>query len=184
MPVSTYLQFSSSTHNEPAQPLNPFQSDYNDMPDFLTSIPGMSFASPQVGWMACSGFGSDFMTAPVPIQQCTQPLPTPVAPVSQPQVQPHGQSQSGYIPIPQSSVHAGAAYMPTTPSTLSGSPPESVHGLVIRNPPHTVMHAAVEHPTFSSNSNGVFRPSFYEFQPGFAQATSGGWYPETSIFKK
>jgi hypothetical protein len=181
-PISTYLQFSTSVTHNPEQQLSQF-TEYNEMPDFLTQIPGMSFTTPQPGWMQCSGYGSDFMPAPVPMQLYAQPLATSVVPVAHLQHQADVMSHSAYIPATPSTL-AQPSYSAPTPSTLADSPPEHGHGLAIRTAPHTIMHAAIQHPTFSSNSNGVFRPSCYELEPGFAQATSGGWLPETRVFKE
>ncbi|KAK6439264.1 hypothetical protein LTR95_004520 [Oleoguttula sp. CCFEE 5521] len=164
-PIATYLQFSSSLYHDPGQ-LSSQCADFQNIPDFITTIPGMSFAQPHPGWMTSNGCGADFLT-PGTSHQAYAP---PVAPAPQPQIQPHAVIQPPYVP--------------TTPSSLSVTPPEyHTHGLAIRTVPHVnyaAMHAPpMQTPSFSSD--GPFRPSMWERYP-HVQATSGSTF-QTSIMR-
>ena len=153
--VPTYLQYASQHHQEPVYDLG--------VSDFMTMIPGMSFASPHQGWMSGSSYsGPDFFTSPTTVQQCTQPIPTPSAPPSQPQMQPQ--------PV----------YLPATPTHLVPPPTQMPPELAVR----TAQHAIVPpHPGFQHQPTGPFRPSAWELEPDFAQATSSMPF-QTSIFRK
>lgn len=160
--ISTYLQFGSSqTYHEPV-------GHYGAVDDFVTMIPGMSFASSPNGWLSASSYGSDFFAAPTPAQSCVQHLPTPVAAPVRPQIQPQVAPQQVYVP--------------PTPAELA--PPISLtHDLPIRPVPQAA-HAAIPMATYQHQlSGGPFRSSAYELEPGFVQATA---YrpPETAQFKK
>jgi len=160
--IPTYLQFGSSqTYHEPI-------GHYGAVDEFMTMIPGMSFASSPNGWLSASSYGSDFFAAPTPAQSCVQHLPTPVAAPVQPQLQPQ--------------VSCQPVYVPPTPSELA--PPISLsHDLPIRSVPHAT-HASLPMVTYQHHlPGGPFRSSAYELEPGFAQAMS--YRPlETAQFRK
>jgi len=157
MAVPTYLQYASHTHHEPVYDLR--------VSDLMTMIPGMSYANPHQAWMSNSSYaGSDcFAPAapPIQVQQCTQPLPTPVAHTPQPQIQPQ--------PV----------YVPATPTHLVAPPNQLPQEMAIR----TVTHATLAHPSFQHQIAGPFRPSAWELEPDFVQATSQMPF-QTSIFRK
>lgn len=155
-PVETYLQYASHTHNEPVYDLG--------VSDFMTMIPGMSYANPHQSWMSGStGYaGSDFFATPAPVQQCAQPLATPAAPALQPQIQ----SQPMYTATPTS-------YVPP--------PAQLPQELAIRTVPQASMQNL---PAYQPHSTGgPFRPSHYELEPDFVQATSAVPF-QTAIFRK
>lgn len=153
VPATTYLQYASQ---EP-------QGVYDlDVSDYMTMIPGMSYANPPSGWSSASTYSSDFFGASAPVQQCAQPVPTPSAPAPQPQLQP----QTIYIPAAQVQLVAPPTQMP--------------QDLAIR----TVTHAsAPAHTGFQHQLGGPFRPSVWELEPDFYQATSQMPF-QTSIFRK
>lgn len=153
--VPTYLQYASQPHHEPVYELG--------VPDFMTMIPGMSYANPHQAWMSSSNYtGSDFFVTPAPVQPCPQAVPTPAAPAPQSQIQP----QHMYVP----------------PATTHLVPPpiQMPQELPIR----TVPHAAIPpHHNFQDQLGGPFRPSAWELEPDFVQATSQVPF-QTSIFRK
>jgi len=130
------------------------------MPDFMTMIPGMSFVNPHQAWTSHSGYGSDFYTSSAPVQQCVPPTPTP-APPPQPQIQPQ------------------MVYVPATPTHLVAPPTQMPQEIAIR----TVPHASLAHTGFQHQLSGPFRPSAWELEDGFVQATSHVPF-QTSIFRK
>lgn len=146
--VPTYLQYASQHHEEPVYDLG--------VSDFMTMIPGMSYANPHQAWASSSSYGSDFFGPSV--QQCTQAIPTPSAPAPQPQ------------PV---YVHA-----PQTP--LVPPPTQMPQELAIRSVSHGTapQHVGIQH-----QLGGPFRPSAWELEPDFAQATSQMPF-QTSIFRK
>lgn len=150
--IPTYLQYASHTHSEPVYDLG--------VSDFMTMIPGMSFANPQQAWMSNSSYGSDFFTTSTPVQQCVPPVPTP-APAPQPQIQPQ--------PV----------YVTPAPNHLVAQPTQMSQEMVIR----TVPHGNVAHSGFQQQLSGPFRPSMWELEDGFVQATSQMPF-QTSIFRK
>ena len=153
--VSTYLQYASRPHQEPVYELG--------VSDFMTMIPGMSYANPHQGWMSSSSYaGSDFFTTPAPVQQCTQAIPTPSAPAPQPQMQ-----------------HQ-TVYLPATPTHLVAPPTQMPQDLAIRAVPHASMQL---HSGFQHQPTGPFRPSAWELEPDFAQQMSQMPF-QTSIFRK
>ena len=153
--VPTYLQYASHPYQEPAYDLG--------VSDFMTMIPGMSYANQHTGWISSSSYGdSDFYMNAAPVQPCAQVVPTPVDPVPQPQMQPQ------------------TVYMPTTQAHLVAPPLQMPQELAIRSvshtgiPPHLDIHDQV---------TGRFRPSTYQIKPEIIQATS--YMPfQTSIFRK
>ena len=150
--VPTYLQYESQPHHEPVYDLG--------VSDFMTMIPGMSYANPHQSWMSNSGYaGSDFFT---PTQHCTQPAATPSAPASQPQMQPQ--------PV----------YVPATPTPLVSPPTQMPQELAIRTVPHATMPP---HPGPQHQLGGPFRPSAWELEPDFIQAACHVPF-QTSIFRK
>lgn len=157
-PVETYLQYASQPHQEPVYDLG--------VSDFMTMIPGMSYANPHQGWMSGStGYGgSDFFATPAPVQQCAQPLAAPAAAVGPPQ--PQMQSQSMYT---------------ATPTQLVPPPVQFPQELAIRPATHATMQSmsAFQH----QSSGGPFRPSHWELEADFAHATSAVPY-QTAIFRK
>ena len=153
--VPTYLQYASQPHHEPVYDLG--------VSDFMTMIPGMSYANPHQGWMSSSSYGSsDFFATPGPVQQCTQAMPTPSAPAPQPQLQ-----------------HQ-TVYLPATPTQLVPPPNSMPQDLAIRTVPHATMQ---QHNGFQPQPTGPFRPSAWELEPDFVQATSQVQF-QTSIFRK
>lgn len=128
-------------------------------PDFMALIPGMSYVNPHQAWMSNSSYGNDFFATPAPAQQCPPPVPTPAP---QPQVQPQ--------PV----------YMPATPTHLVAPPTQIPHEMAIRPVPS---HSNLGHAGFQHQLSGPFRPSAWELEDGFVQATSQ--MPlQTSIFRK
>ena len=140
--VPTYLQYASHPHQEPAYDLG--------VSDFMTMIPGMSYVNPHQSWISSSDYaGSDFFTSPAPVQPCAPPLVTPAAPAVQPQVQP---------------VYAAP------PNQLVPPPTQFPQELAIRTAPHapTTMQSLS---SLQQQMVGPFRPSAWELEPDFMQAT-------------
>lgn len=155
--VETYLQYASHPHQEPVYDLG--------VSDFMTMIPGMSYATPHGAWMSGStGYASsDFFATSAPVQQCTQPLATPAAPAPQPQIQ----AQPMYT---------------ATPTQLVPPPVQFPQELAIRTAPHAGGMQNLS--TFQSQAaGGPFRPSHWELEPDFVQATSSVPF-QTAIFRK
>lgn len=157
--VPTFFQFGSHTHNEPVYDL--------DVSDLMTVIPGMSFATPQQGWLSASSYGaaSDFFPTPTPAQPCAQPLSTPTA-VPAP-------------PPPQMQVRP--VYVPPQPVSMPPPPTQMPQDLTVRTVPHSVSQAVAfpQHP----GSGHPFRSSHWELEPDFVQATSHVPF-QTAIFRK
>lgn len=154
-PVETYLQYASHPNQDPVYELG--------VSDFMTMIPGMSYANPQQGWMSVSnGYtGSDFLTTSTPVPQCTQPLATPDT-----SVQPQMQSQAMYT---------------ATPAQLVPRPMQLPQELAVRSVPSA---CAQNLSTFQHEATGgPFRPSHWQLQPHFAEATSAAQF-QTAIFRK
>jgi ubiquitin thioesterase protein OTUB1 len=161
--VSTYLQYGSQPHQEPVYELG--------VPDFLTMIPGISYANaPQWGGMPTT-FGSDSVSSDfftnVPPQTCGmgQSIPTPSAPAPQPQ-----------------QINAPVNYTSATPTPTQLVPPPSqlTHDLPIRNGSHT---ALVQSDFHSQLGGGPFRPSIWQMEPDFGHTSSHVQY-QTAIFRK
>ncbi|KAK4495406.1 hypothetical protein PRZ48_013737 [Zasmidium cellare] len=153
--VPTYLQYGSS--HDPVYDLG--------VSDFMTSIPGMSYANlSQPGWMSSSyASGVDFLNTPAPVQACTQALPTPSAPAPQPQIS----SQPVYVPA-------------STPSQMVPPPTQMPHELAIRT---SVAQPSLAHNDFQHQlSIGPFRASAWQYEPDFVSATSQMPF-QTSIFR-
>ncbi|CAK3776283.1 Hypothetical predicted protein [Lecanosticta acicola] len=152
--VPTYLQYASQSY-EPVYDLG--------VSDFMTSIPGMSYANiPQGSWMSSTyGTGSDFFTTQAPVQSCAQTVPTPSAPAPQP----HVQSQP---------VYASAS----TPTPMVAPPSHMPHELAIR----TSVPQAAPGTSDLHSSGGPFRPSAWQLEPDFVSATSQMPF-QTSIFR-
>ena len=150
--VPTYLQYASQPHHEPVYDIG--------APDFMTMIPGMSYANPQQGWSSSSSYESDLFGASAPVQQCSQPVPHPSVSAPQPQLQ------------------RQSAYGPATPTTLVPPPSQMPQDLAIRSVPN-----GLPHPGFQHQLGGPFRPSAWELEPNFVQATSQVQF-QTSIFRK
>ncbi|KAK4539840.1 hypothetical protein LTR36_010301 [Oleoguttula mirabilis] len=148
--IPTYLQYSSHTHNEPVYDLG--------VSDFMTAIPGMSYANPHQGWMSNSSYGPDLFGSSAPVQQCAPPVSTP-APPPQPQIQPQ--------PV----------YLPATPTHLVAPPSQMPQQMAIR----TASHATLAHPAFQPG--GPFRSSAWELEDGFGQLSSSMPF-QTSIFRE
>ncbi|KAK5130340.1 hypothetical protein LTR08_002180 [Meristemomyces frigidus] len=154
--IPTYLQYSSHTHNEPV-------FDIGVGADFMAMIPGMSYANPHQPWMSNSSYGNDFYGPSAPVQQCAPPAPTPT-PVTQPQIQP----QPVYVPPTPTHHVAPPTQMPT----------QMPQEMAIRS----VSHATIAHPAFQHQLAGPFRPSHWELEDGFVQATMAMPF-QTSIFR-
>lgn len=156
-PVATYLQYASHTHHEPAYDLGP-------QPDFMTLIPGMSYANPQQGWLSSSSYtDSDFFPTSAPIQPCAPVVPTPAAPAP-----------------PQQQTQVQPVYVPATPTQLVAPPTQITQDFAIRTVPHANVQS---HHAFQQQVSGPFRPSAWELEEGFAQTMSHTPY-QTSIFRK
>ncbi|SMY29965.1 unnamed protein product [Zymoseptoria tritici ST99CH_1A5] len=162
-PIATYLQYGSQTHQEPVYDLG--------VPDFLTMIPGISYANTTHWGGMPPGYGelpaaSNFF-ANVPPQTCAgQSIPTPSITTPQPQ-QIH--PQPGYAATP-------------TPTQLVPPPTQLTHDLPIRNNSHTTLaHSDFQH-QLGGGPGGPFRPSFWQFEPEFMQASSCVPY-QTAIFR-
>jgi ubiquitin thioesterase protein OTUB1 len=155
--IPTYLQYASQPHHEPAYNL--------DVSDFMTMIPGMSYANPhaQQGWMSSSSYAdSDFFSTPAPIQPCAPVVPTPSAPAPQPQLQ------------------SQPVYVPATPTQLVAPPTQITQEFAIRTVPQAVMHTQQG---FPQQPSGPFRRSQWELKEGFIQSMSETPF-QTSIFRK
>jgi len=150
-PVPTYLQYSSQTHQEPVFDLG--------VSDFMTMIPGMSYANAHSGWVSGS-YASDFFTTSA-VQQCTQSTPSPVTPAPQPQIQ---------AQAPQ--------YVSAAPTHLA-PPTQFPQEMAIR----TVPQATLANSAFQHQLSNPFRQSMYAVDPEFVHATSQTPF-QTSIFKK
>lgn len=152
--IPTYLQYASQPYHEPACDIG--------VPDFMTMIPGMSYANPHQAWMSSSSYSdSDFFPTPAPIQQCAPVVPTP-APAPQPQMQPQ------------------PAYVPATPTQLVAPPTQMPQEFAIRTVAHQSMHAQ---PSFQPQPSGPFRPSKWEWEHGVAETMCQIPF-QTSIFRK
>jgi len=158
MVVPTYLQYSSVTHQEPVYDLG--------VSDFMTMIPGMSYATPQQAWASNASYGSDFFPASTTVQQCTQPLPAPAVSTAQPQLQ----------------LQTQPVYIPATPSHLVAPPIQLPQEMAVRTAPHGILaQSNFPHQLTSS----PFRRSRFEYEMtrDFAQAPLH--LPlQTSIFRK
>lgn len=154
-PMQTYLQYGSHMHDDPVGEVG--------CPDFMALIPGMSYANPHQAWMSNSSYGSDFFATPAPVNQCVPPpIPTPAPQTQPPQVQP----QPVYVSPP--------------PTQIVPPPTQMPHEMAIRSAPS---QGNVNHAGFQNHLSGPFRPSAWELQDGFVQATSQ--MPlQTSIFRK
>jgi len=151
VPVQTYLQYASQPYHEPAYDIS--------MPDFMTAIPGMSFANPHQAWVGSSYADSDFFGSSAPVQQCPQPISAPVIAAPQPQLQ------------------AASVYVPAATAHLVPPPTQMPEELVIR----TVPHASVSsHESFALHTAGPFRSSQWQLQANLSQHTP----LQTSIFRK
>lgn len=152
--IPTYLQYASHPHHEPAYELG--------VSDFMTMIPGMSYANPHQAWMSPSNYtGSEFFASPDPVQTSPQAVPR-MAPAPQPQIQPQHM------------------YVPSTTAHLVPPPIQMPQDLPIR----IVQHASVSsHHAFHHQLGGPFRPSIWEFEPDVVHATSQVPF-QTSIFRK
>ncbi|QIW99209.1 hypothetical protein AMS68_004727 [Peltaster fructicola] len=155
-PVSTYLQISSHTYNEPVFDL--------PVADFMTMVPGMSMTNRQHGWISSNSYGGvcDFFPAPTPAQPCATAISTPAS------------SASASTMIPQHSSYASH-------QTVLSLPPNHLPAqeLTIRPATHSMLQAGL--PQIGA-SGGPFRPSHWELEPDIARATSQ--MPlQTSIFR-
>ncbi|WPH01714.1 Hypothetical protein R9X50_00456600 [Acrodontium crateriforme] len=144
--VQTYLQYHNETHNEPVMDLG--------MSDFMTMIPGMSYAGPQQSWLPGAGYGySDYLASP--------PASMPAL-VESPELQ--SRTQSMYIPTPRTQMVPPSDEMPQDMDIRSD-------------------HHEETQPHFSGQSQtSPFRSSYYQFEPGFVSATSHVPF-KTAIFK-
>ena len=159
-PVSTYLQYSNQSHAEPAYAIG--------VPDFLTSIPGMSFApTSQQNWMSTGNFSNSDFFSPAVAQPSPQSLPPPPTTIHQQQVQ---QAQPVYGPLP-------VQHMMAPPMQMSQE-------LAIRAHPHSQQQHNASSPSNAfQQPGGPFRSSIWELQPDFVHVTSQ--VPlQTSIFRK
>ena len=160
--VPTYLQYASQPHQEPVYDLG--------VSDFMTMIPGMSYANPNSSWLSGSagGYGgSDFFATPAPVQQCAQPsLATSAAPTAA---------------APQPQMQSQQPMYTATPTQLVPPPVQFPQDLAIRSAPHAPMQSltAFQH----QSAGGPFRPSHWELEPDFVQATSAVPF-QTAIFRK
>lgn len=154
--VQTYLQYGSHTHQEPVYDLG-----VSSMPDFMTLIPGMSYATPSQSWNLPSNYGSmsDFSFS-AQASSCTPALstPSPQDPLS------HMNSQP---------VYASAS----TPTQMVPPPTQLTHDTPTRSAPH------LTHDYQLQSNGGPFRPSAWQLEPDFMQATSHAPF-QTSIFRK
>ncbi|KXT00572.1 hypothetical protein AC578_5219 [Pseudocercospora eumusae] len=162
-PVPTYLQFGTQTHQEPAYDLG-----VSAMPDFLMTIPGMSYASqPQQAWGMPSSYSTDFnFSTPAPASACTPAVQTPSAPAPQPQ------------PMPSQPVYVSGS----SPPQMVPPPTQLTHEMAIR-PAAAMAHAHIGHHDLQSQlGGGPFRMSAWNYEPDFMQATSQMPF-QTSIFR-
>lgn len=150
-PVPTYLQYSSQPHQDPVYDLG--------VSDFMTMIPGMSYANASSGWVSGS-YASDFFTTSA-VSQSTQPTATPVT------------------PAPQSQIQAQAPQYVPALSTPMAPPTQFPQEMAIR----TVPQATLTNSTFQQQLSSPFRHSVYAVDPEFVHATSQTPF-QTSIFKK
>ncbi|KAL9526824.1 Ubiquitin thioesterase [Sphaerulina musiva] len=153
--VPTYLQYSSQPFYEPASDLN-----FSAMPDFMTLLPGMSYANqaPFCGgvpssydsYESASEFGFD-TNSKAPVLSCT---PTPSAPAPQSHVQSQPMCASA-----------------STPVQMVAPPSQLTHDIDVRTVPQ------LGHAEFGA---GPFRPSRHTFDSAFM---SGSQHFQTSIFR-
>jgi ubiquitin thioesterase protein OTUB1 len=154
--VPTYLQYGSQTFYEPASDLN-----VSGMPDFMTLLPGMSYANqaPFCGvpssydsYESASDFGFN-TNGKAPVTACTPTTPS--------------------APAPQSHVAAQSMFAPaSTPAQMVPPASQLTHDIDVR----TV--APLAHSDFGA---GPFRPSRHTFDSAFM---SGSQPFQTSIFRK
>lgn len=153
--VPTYLTYASQPFYEPASDLN-----VSGMPDFMTLLPGMSYANqaPFCGmpgsydsYDSASDFGFN-SNGKAPVTACT---PTPSAPAPQS----HVQSQSMFAAT-------------STPVQMVPPPSQLTHDIDVRTIPQ------LGHSDFGG---GPFRPNQYTFDSAFASHSQPF---QTSIFRK
>ncbi|KAK5164317.1 uncharacterized protein LTR77_010012 [Saxophila tyrrhenica] len=149
--VPTYLQYASQPYHEPVYDLG--------LPDFMTTIPGMSYANPHQAWVGSSYADSDFFGSSAPVQQCPQPIPAPAVPAPQPQMQ------------------AAPVYVPAATAHLVPPPTQMPEELVIRTVPQANVSS---HQGFAPQSTGPFRPSTWQLEADMSQHTP----LQTAIFRK
>jgi ubiquitin thioesterase protein OTUB1 len=150
--VPTYLQYSSHYH-EPVYEI--------DLPDFMATIPGMSFANPHQAWLSSSSYAdSDFFAAPTPVQPCAPSLPTLSTSAPQPQMQ------------------SAPVFITAPPAHMVPPPTQMPEELAIRTVPHSATSSHIN--SQAQISSGPFRPSHWEFECDFTQQVP----LQTSIFKK
>lgn len=136
------------------------------MPDFMMAIPGMSYANQSQTWGLPSSYGStpDFGFA----TQASVPACTPtVSTVTAPAPQSHVQSQQVYVPA-------------STPTQMVAPPTQLTHDLAIRPSTSHIGTSDYHQPQMGG---GPFRPSAWQLEPDFVQATSNMPF-QTSIFRK
>ncbi|KAF2720344.1 cysteine proteinase [Polychaeton citri CBS 116435] len=165
--VPTYLQFGSHAHNDPIYDLG--------VPDFMTMIPGMSYASSCGGGWMSSNSNMGF-APPDPFQPVSSVPPAPsVAPIS----------QASTTPVPRLATH----------TSMQPQPPYSVqpaHASTPALPPNQIVQqefsldevpqASAAHPIQTQLvGGGPFRPSMWELKPDL-QATTQVQF-QTSIFR-
>lgn len=150
--VPAYLCHGSQPYQDPV-----FELGYSD---FMTAIPGMSYANPHQSWLSSTSYGGpDFFAAP--IQQFKQPVSNAVASAPQPQ------------PIQPTPVYA-----PVAPPHVVPPPTQLSEELAIRTVPQSTVSS---HPSFSIPADGPFRQSLWQLETGH----STHMMPlQTSQFKK
>lgn len=135
--VPAYLCHGSQTFQDPVFELG--------FADFMTAIPGMSYANPHQSWLSSTSYGgSDFFAAPV--QPFKQPVATPIAPAPQPQPQP---------------IQSAPLYAPVTTAHLIAPPTQLTEALAIRT---IAQPTSSSTPSFSNPANGPFRQSLWQLE--------------------
>nr|POE89985.1 hypothetical protein CFP56_20452 [Quercus suber] len=141
--MPTYLQYSSRTHQEPAYDI--------DVMDFMTGIPGISYAPQHNCWSGSSYSGSDFFSSQGAVQRRVESSASP-------NTQPQGQSRATCV---------------REDSTQVSTPPEQLsQELVMRAAPHAIASHASSAAQHQLVGGGPFRPSAWELEGDFLSAQS------------
>nr|POF05450.1 hypothetical protein CFP56_69476 [Quercus suber] len=152
-PVQTFVQYASHTHQEPAHDIGAM--------DFMTAIPGMSYAPQPNGWSESTYSSSNFFSSPGPgqhVKECS------ASPTIQPQDVSH---------LPSLPRHSRQLSMP---------PNQLTQELVMRPARHVgTTYEASLLPRHSVHESS-FRPSAWELEGDFLSAQSQLPFT-TSIFR-
>ena len=140
-----------------------------DIPEYMPMIPGLITPSLDQRWSSAS---FDFSASPAP-----QPQMAPVQP---------------YAPAPTPTTSHQEYVSPIQPSHVSHHNPVSHHSVQMEPPVSLPMHppppappmAIDKAPSVGIERGGPFRPSIYEFEPGYGAGQPHSLPFQTSIFRK